>query len=343
MVKSAAAKPDELFLRKYAGQLRMFAIRFLYRMIDELVTKALIKHHEGSTIRWIGMVGYCLFLLAAQCTDRPAPVAERIRDTLALQQGDFAVAFKDLQTGREILFHEHEKFHAASTMKTPVMVEMYRQALEGRFSLKDSLTVHNEFKSIADGSTYQLSAGSDSDTTLYTFIGKKVSLYDLMYRMIIRSSNLATNLVIEKVDAKQVTAEMRRMGLQDLEVLRGVEDGKAFEKGMNNTVTAYDLMLLFEQIARGSAVSPEASEAMTRILLDQEFNEIIPALLLAGVKVAHKTGSITALHHDSGFVILPDGRRYVLVLLSKNLKDEKSAMAAMARVSRMLYDEVTAP
>ncbi len=95
--------------------------------------------------------------------------------------------------------------------------------------------------------------------------------------MIIRSSNLATNMVIELVNARNVTQTMRELGAKDMQVLRGVEDDKAFEKGLNNTTTAYDLMLIFEKIAQGKAVDSAASEEMVNILLKQEFNDIIPA------------------------------------------------------------------
>jgi beta-lactamase class A len=102
-------------------------------------------------------------------------------------------------------------------------------------------------------------------------------------------------------------------------------------------------MLVFEKIARGEAVSPEASEAMVKILLDQKFNDIIPAQLPKDVKVAHKTGWITGLHHDSGIVMLPNGKKYVLVLLSKELKDEKAGVEALATVSKMIYDYTNQP
>ena len=113
------------------------------------------------------------------------------------------------------------------------------------------------------------------------------------------------------------------------------------KKGINNTTTAHDLLVIFEKIARGEAISTDASQAMINILLDQQFNEIIPAGVPPGVKVAHKTGSLTHVHHDSGIVILPDGRRYVLVLLSKDWEDEKMAIQTMANISSLIYKYVT--
>jgi beta-lactamase class A len=256
---------------------------------------------------------------------------------LSVQKGIFAVAFKDLSTGRGIKINDHVVFHAASTMKTPVLIGVYKQAAEGKFSLTDSIVLKNEFKSIVDSSSYSLDSTDDSEQELYKHIGEKRTISTLVYEMIIVSSNLATNLIIELVNAKNVTNTMRQLGAKDIRVLRGVEDNKAFEKGLNNTTTAHDLLIIFERIAKGEAVSAEASQAMISILLDQRFNDIIPAGLPADVKVAHKTGFITGLHHDSGIVFLPDGRKYVLVLLSKNLEDEKAAVKAMANISAMIY------
>jgi beta-lactamase class A len=136
---------------------------------------------------------------------------------------------------------------------------------------------------------------------------------------------------------------MRDLGAKDMQVLRGVEDTKAFQKGLNNTTTAYDLMLIFDKLAKGQAVNVGASAEMVTILLDQRFNTIIPAQLPSGVKVAHKTGSIVGVHHDSGIVYLPDGRHYVLVLLSQGIKDEKAAVTLMANLSRRIYQYVTQP
>jgi beta-lactamase class A len=265
---------------------------------------------------------------------------KNIQNVLKKQDGTFAVAFKDLSTGKELLINAEENFHAASTMKTPVMIEVFKQIAEGKFSLNDSFLIKNEFKSIVDSSLYNLDSTDDSETEIYRHIGEKRSLYDLMYQMIIASSNLSTNLIIDLVNAKNVTKTMRQMGAKKIMILRGVEDNKAFEKRLNNRTTAYDLMLIFEKIANGDAVDKKSSDAMIKILLDQEDHDIIPAELPKDVKVAHKTGWITGVHHDSGIVFLPNGKKYVLILLSKDLKDEKGAVKAMADVSKMIYDFV---
>ena len=264
-----------------------------------------------------------------------------INNEIAGKKGTYAVAFKDLKTGKEIKINDRVVYHAASTMKTPVMIEVYKQVGEGKFNLSDSIELKNEFKSIVDESSYRLDSADDSEKELYKHIGEKRTINNLLYQMIIASSNLATNLIMQKVGAENVTRSMRRLGAEKIQVLRGVEDNKAFDKGINNTTTAHDLLVIYEKIARGEAVSTDASKAMINILLDQQFNEIIPAGVPPGVKVAHKTGSITHVHHDSGIVILPDGRRYVLVLLSKDWEDEKMAIQTMANISSLIYKYVT--
>ena len=265
---------------------------------------------------------------------------KQVASELGKQKGMFALAFKNITTGETMLLNEHMMFHAASTMKTPVMIEVFKQAAAGVFSLTDSVVVKNEFKSIVDSSFYQLNPADDSEPELYKRVGTKLPLYELVYQMIIMSSNLATNIIIEMVDGKKVTQTMRVLGAKDIQVLRGVEDNKAYAKGLNNTTTAYDLLVIFEKMANGKIISDKACGDMINILLDQKHNTIIPARLPKEVKVAHKTGSITALHHDSGIVFLPDGNKYVLVILSNKLEDENAAVTSMAKVSEMIYQYV---
>ncbi len=264
---------------------------------------------------------------------------KQIKAKLEQNEGTFALAFKTISENPiSILINENESFHAASTMKTPVMIEAFKQAKEGKLNLSDSILIKNEFKSIVGQSIFKLDIGRDSGDNLYEFIGHKRPLSDLIYDMIINSSNLATNLVIAILDAKNVTQTMRNLGAEKINILRGVEDMKAYNAGLSNTTNAIDLMTIYEKIATGSAISKNASQQMIEILLDQKHNSIIPALLPKSVQVAHKTGSISGVRHDSGFVILADGRKYVLVILSKNLANPGKAIKSMAEISKLIYD-----
>jgi len=256
--------------------------------------------------------------------------------------GRFALAFKDLSSTQQLYINEKESFHAASTMKTPVMIETYKQAAAGKFKITDLVVVKNEFKSIVDGSSYSLDSVNDSEHDLYTRVGRKLTIYDLLFRMITKSSNLATNNIIDLVGAKNVNKTMQGYGVKKMEVLRGVEDSKAFEAGLNNTTNAYDLSIIFERLAKGTAVNKESSEAMLDILFHQHFSTKIAGKLPKDVRVANKTGSIVAVNHDSGIVFLPDGRKYVIVMLSRGIESEETSTELMANVSRIVYEYVIA-
>ena len=266
----------------------------------------------------------------------------KVRAQIDSIQGDMAVAFLNLSDPTDSLFiNTDEKFHAASTMKVPVMIELFKQEQEGKINLNDSILLVNEFKSIVDGSPYSMDIADDSDDVIYNKIGTKVSLKDLMYSMITVSSNLATNVLIELVDAKKVTATMHDLGAENIEVLRGVEDQKAYDLGLSNSTTAKDLAIIMKAIASNQAGTEADCKAMIDILKDQQFNEIIPKYLPEDVKVAHKTGSITGVHHDAGIIYLPDGKSYVLVLLSKNLEDFDKGTEQLAGISKTVYEYMT--
>jgi len=254
-------------------------------------------------------------------------------------EGDIAVAFTSLSSEENsILINVDEEFHAASTMKVPVMIELYKQQNQGLINLSDSIVLVNEFKSIVDGSSYKMDIGDDSDDAIYSKIGTKQTLYNLMTPMITVSSNLATNVLIEIVDAKKTTQTMRDLGAENINVLRGVEDIKAYEQGLSNSTNARDLLTIMKAIANGTAGTKADCEAMLSILKDQQWNDMIPKYLPDNIKVAHKTGSITGVHHDAAIVYSPNGKSYVLVLLSKNLKDFDEGTDKLAKISKSIYD-----
>jgi len=249
-----------------------------------------------------------------------------------------AIAFEDLKTGEKIFINEKEQMHAASTMKTPVMIEVFKQATEGKFNLSDSLLIKNEFKSIVDESTFSLSPEDDSDEIVYRRIGKKMSIYDLVYQMITVSSNFATNILIELVKPENVMQTMRAIGAENIQVLRGVEDIKAYRQGLNNTTDAFDMYLIMKKIAKREIVTPEACDEMIKILLDQRFKDKIPRYLPSTLKIAHKTGWINGIDHDVAIVYLTPDHPYILVVLTKGIENHVRAQKLIADVSKLVYD-----
>lgn len=250
------------------------------------------------------------------------------------------VAVYDTQTKQTLLINERVSMHAASTMKLPVMMEIFRLMQEKKLSLAEPMEVKNRFFSIVDGSEFRLNKDDDSDEEVYRRIGQKMTVLELMEHMITWSSNLATNLLIERVTPEKVMKLMAELGANDIRVLRGVEDTKAFEAGKNNTTTAYDLMLLLKLIAENKFQNKKACEKMAEILSAQHFNEGIPAGLPTGTRVAHKTGDITKHNHDAGIVYPPDGKPYVIVVLTKGIADHKRSSKLIADISRLVYQSV---
>lgn len=291
-------------------------------------------------------LGAVLCVTGSGCIDpdqnMPSPsetLKEKIESFVsAWPQAEIAVALIDPETGARFSIQGDRVFHAASTMKVPVLIEVYRQAAAGRFSLDDSLRVENDFTSIVDGSAFRI--GDDSDDALYEHLGRSLPIRDLAERMITVSSNLATNLIIERVQADSVQRAMEGMGTRTMRVLRGVEDIKAFERGLNNTATASDLALLLDAIRRNEAVSRAASEAMRDILLEQEFNEMIPAGLPGTARVAHKTGWITGVVHDAAIVYPENAPSYVLVVLTEGFDDHATASEVGAGIARIVHEAV---
>jgi beta-lactamase class A len=196
--------------------------------------------------------------------------------------------------------------------------------------------VNNEFHSIVDGSPYQLDAADDSDPEVYRSIGQRMTLRRLCEAMITVSSNLATNVLIEKVGVENVQRRVHALKADGMKVLRGVEDGKAFQKGLNNATSARALLILLEALAQNRAGHPRDCDAMLEILKRQKFNDAIPAGLPAGTPVAHKTGEITRINHDAAIVFAP--RPFVLVVLARGIEEKKRSAALIAEISRALFE-----
>ncbi|MDX2192933.1 MAG: serine hydrolase [Gemmatimonadales bacterium] len=288
----------------------------------------------------------CLLLqLPAAPAMAQAPWAPWLADSLALRTArpgvTIAVAVADPRTGAATGVRRAERFHAASTMKVPIAVALARQVEAGTLRWDEPVPVRNRFASLVDGSPFTLDPADDSDSTLYDSIGRDRPLLDLARRMIARSSNLATNLLLERVGAAAVQALVDALGAGGLEVRRGVEDTKAFRAGRNNTTTAGALAALLASIEAGRAAGPAATDTVRALLLAQEFNDALPAGLPAGTRIAHKTGEISGITHDAGIVYPPGRAPYVVVVLTRGFATRAEGAAAIADLSALVWRAVT--
>ena len=276
---------------------------------------------------------------AAALGQRLDPLAQRLAARIAPAPAEgVGLYYRALGRPDSILIDANLRFHAASTMKIPVMIQIFRDADAGLLGLGDSLAVHASFPSLVDGSPFDVDKADDSDSTLYLRVGGKASVRELLELMITRSSNLATNILIERVGAPRAQASARALGAWSIQVLRGVEDGKAYRAGLNNTTTARDLGVLLAAIAEGRAASRTSCDTMLAILGRQEFNEGIPAGAPPGTRVAHKTGWIgEVVYHDAAIVFPSGGGDYVLVVLTGGIKQDSVAHNLVADLSRMVY------
>ena len=288
------------------------------------------------------MTSLLLILTAATSRGPADSLRAAILERIARDSGaTVAVFLSDPVSTFLVTVNPDLRFHAASTMKLPVLLELGRRIDAREMGWTDSIPVKNSFASIVDGSPFALDRSGDGDSTVYGSLGMRLPLRQLAHRMIVRSSNLATNLLIERLDATRVTGTIRRLGADSMLVLRGVEDGKAYAQGLNNTTTARDLSTLLLALAGGRALRKETTAELLAILEAQEYNDGIPAGLPPATRVAHKTGWITATWHDAALVF-PAGqaRPYALVILSRGIPEQARGMALQADIARMAHEAI---
>ncbi|HZN18350.1 MAG TPA: serine hydrolase [Micromonosporaceae bacterium] len=215
--------------------------------------------------------------------------------------------------------------YAASTMKVAVLAAVYRAAETGRLDLDAPVEVRNEFPSAAPGAPpFGCERGYDNDEAVWQRLGGRAPLRWLARRMIVRSSNLATNICLTSVGLDAVAEVWRRAGAGNSAVGRCIEDAAASEAGITNQVTAADLAALLGAVA-GRATGPDAitgpdavagpasCREMTEVLLAQEHLDDLAAGLPPGVPVAHKNGWVRGVRHGAGVVYPADTPPYAIV------------------------------
>ncbi len=253
-----------------------------------------------------------------------------------------AVALHDLETGFELHYHPNRWFHAASTIKVPILLGAFAAIDRGELLPHSRVHVRNRFLSIVEDIPFRVESGRDANSAVHDAIGKMMRVDELAYHMITTSSNLATNLLLGVMGTDAVNAALRALKVEaGIELKRGVEDELAFEKSINNRVTADGLLRILVLLAQGKAFSPALSRRMMDILHGQEFNQGIPARLPKAARVAHKTGEISTVAHDAGVVYLPKRKPYALVILTEWDATATNRSRTIAAISHTIYEFLT--
>jgi beta-lactamase class A len=276
----------------------------------------------------------------AATADREATLRKQI-EKIESESGAkaVAVAVHDTETDFELHYRADRWFHAASTIKVPILLGVFDGIAHGKLLPHSRIHVRNRFLSVVEGVPFRVESDRDANSTVHAAIGKMLRVEELAHHMIATSSNLATNLLLDIVGLANVQKTLQDLGVAEgIDIKRGVEDELAFEKGIFSSVTADGLLRILLLLAEGKAFSPALSRKMMDILHGQEFNRGIPARLPKGTRVAHKTGEISTIAHDAGVVYLPERKPYVLVILTEWDVDASGRSNAIAEISHCVYE-----
>lgn len=285
-------------------------------------------------------------------------VVERIKALAADHEGIIGVGAKHLGTGEEIWYNPDVIFPTASTMKTILLYELYRQVDAGRVDPAQRLTFEDRHRVPGSGVLQDMDAGINP------------TIKDIATLMISVSDNTGTDLVYDLIGREAVTDAIGALGLTSTylpcdtwELLAGLRDldpndpaltYEALKRNLgerqssfdcralaetpdNNISTPRDMVRLHEAIQRGEGLSDRSRDAVIDILKRQKYSTMIPELLPFGVQTAHKTGSLRGVRNDVGLVYAGD-TTYAVALMSKGAPEEVTSVRLLADVSKLIYD-----
>jgi beta-lactamase class A len=245
---------------------------------------------------------------------------ERVANGL---DGVMGVAIKDLTTGEEVMLNAQLTFPTGSSIKIPVLIELYKQAAAGKYQLADQRWV--ERKDRTGGSGVLLHFGEHSSN---------LSLRDLAVLMIVLSDNTATNMLIEQTGMASVNRTLDELGLSQIRLRRKMIDQVASARGDENTATPQSALSLMEKLYRGEIGNRQLSDDVLRVLKLRK-NSPIPRLLPTNLEIANKPGGIEGAACDWAVVYVP-GRPYAIAVMTNYIGE--GADEAIAKVSKLAYD-----
>jgi beta-lactamase class A len=270
-----------------------------------------------------------MFLVAipAQATLVPPPM-QLLRADLHRLVMNFpassAVEVMDLSTGYHIGYNAAAAMPAASTIKVPVMVEVFRQLEEGRFDLARRVMLLSSDKDYGSGDLCDEPAG-----TTY-------SVSELLSKMIDISDNTATNMLIRLVGLHNINREMTGLGLSHTRLLGDVRtDSWSVRQALESSPA--DMVRLLAKMAKRELVDDWSSNEMISILESDQINTLLPEPLPQGVAIAHKTGSFFDTLNDVGIVY--GDAPYVIAVMTTHLPSLDMGRTFIRSLSLMTFQQ----
>jgi len=267
----------------------------------------------------------------------------RLSATVAAVSGaTLGVSVYDYLSGEAWDFNGDRWFHPASIIKLAVLVALFEAVDQGRFALNNRLHVRNRFLSAVDGEPFRVDPSRDADDEVHAALGRTMRLRELARHMIVRSSNLATNLLINLLGIEQIRDALERLGIEGVDICRAIEDDRAFERGISSRMTPKGAVSLLRAMVADRSISPESSTRMLDMLSNQQFAGTIapglPERIRPVARVAHKTGDISTASHDAGIVFLPGRPPYLVAIFVESEGDSRERTDLATAASTIVYD-----
>ncbi len=246
-----------------------------------------------------------------------ASLRQSVGQMLQTEEGTYGVYFEDLTTGAWFGINEKEKFWPASLLKVPTMIAILKEVEEGRLDLNQSGTLQ----------------ASDHDSMAGTLAAKgagyKMTIIDLLHILIKESDNTANRALLRQVSQQNYARAWIALGLHV---------GNGSEESLFLSPKEY--IAILRSLYMSSYLRRPFSQVALSLMINTEYESMIPAGVPSGVKVAHKVGMWTdyGSFHDCGIIYEPD-KPYMLCVMSKGVT-EREADNTTAMISRKVYEYV---
>lgn len=250
---------------------------------------------------------------------------KNIRDIIASTDAVLGLVIKDLVSGETFSHNGDLLFTQASVIKLQILLELFQQANQGKFSLDDLMMLEDKNVVGGSGILQNLTPGK-----------VQMSIRDVAILMIIESDNTATNMIIDLVGMENVNETLKKLGFTQTKLQRKMMDTAAWVADRENISTPNETAHLIEMIYNGKVLDRKSCDEIIEILSIPKSGSI-RAKLPAGTTVAHKTGGVGGVINDAGIIYLKN-RPFIVTAMVNWLADRDAAREAISEISLQAYN-----